>query len=249
MKLTHVIIFIFFSTLFSLTGCNSQNQDVASLQQVTAKQTKTPIIVDGLLDEDAWNNAQSLQLSENKTGVVINDSAYSTSVFISYDNTNLYIAFICNDRDIFSTFTQHDEYLWQQDAVEVFIDTDENPNTYVEIEVSPNNVLFDSYIVNPVDIDIPETLKFNLSGIRTAVTVDGTVNERQDEDKQWIVEISIPFSELVENFDPAMISNFVWKINFYRLDADNDGPHAYAWSPTLIKRFHHPTRFGRLYFE
>ena len=249
MKLTNVVFFIFFSTLFLMIDCSSQDKTVASLKNVTAKHAKAPIVVDGVLDENAWQNARPLQLSENRTGTVISDPGYSARAFISHDNTNLYIAFICNDRDIYSTFTKRDDYLWQQEAVEVFIDTDENPNTYVEIEVSPNNILFDSYIVNPDDIDIPATLKYNLSGIQTAVTVDGTVNERQDEDKKWTVEISIPFSDLVENFNPEMITDFVWKINFYRIDADDDGPYTYAWSPTLVERFHNPIRFGTLYFE
>jgi len=249
MKLTNVLFFIFFTTGISLIGCSSLDKTVGSLVHATVKHTKAPIVVDGVLDENDWQNAQPLQLSENKTGAVISDTGYSARAFICHDDTNLYIAFICNDRDIYSTFTQHDDYLWQQEAVEVFIDTDDDPNTYVEIEVSPNNILFDSFIVNPFDIDVPKTLKYNLSGIQTAVTVDGTVNERQDEDRKWNVEISIPFSDLVEKFNPEMITDFVWKINFYRIDADDDGPNAYAWSPTLVERFHNPKRFGTLYFE
>lgn len=139
--------------------------------------------------------------------------------------------------------------MWKEEVVEIFIDTDDDPNNYVEIEISPSNVLFDSYIINPQKIDFVETAKFNLQGIKTAVKVDGTLNKRDDLDHSWTVEMAIPFADLigVESFDASKLRK--WRINFYRVTRDIEKEVGkYAWSPTL-EGFHAPSKFGFLNFN
>jgi len=75
------------------------------------------------------------------------------------------------------------------------------------------------------------------------------LNERDDRDKQWSVEIALSFADFMD--DPVGITpgETQWKINFYRVNADNDGESTgYAWSPTGA-RFHKPSVFGTLVFE
>ena len=74
---------------------------------------------------------------------------------------------------------------------------DDTAETYIEIEVSPNNVLFDSFIVDTLNIDVAATSEYDLCAIRTAVHVDGTVNDHGDVDRGWLVEIAMPFAEIV----------------------------------------------------
>jgi hypothetical protein len=158
------------------------------------------------------------------------------------------MAFVCNDTDIWSPYTSRDQHLWNNDAVEVFIDTDTVPNTYVEIEVSPHNILFDSFITDPKNIDFEKTASFDLSGICTAVTVNGTMDIHEDKDRLWIAEMSIPFTNLVENFKGIEPGKTIWKINFYRINVDKGKkPEDYAWSPTYGS-FHVPSHFGILTF-
>lgn len=119
----------------------------------------------------------------------------------------------------------------------------------MEIEVSPANVLFDSYIVDPVNIDVPKTALFNLKGIKTAVVVSGTLNERDDKDDNWTAEIAIPFEDLANEHNKDVTTATEIRINFYRLD-ENLGMERmyYAWSPTFA-RFHEPAYFGALTFN
>lgn len=130
--------------------------------------------------------------------------------------------------------------------MEIFIDVDDVPETYIEIEVSPANVLFDSYIVDPVNIDIAKKALFNLKGIRTAVVVSGTLNEWDD---YWTVEVAIPFADLANENIKKVTNATEIRINFYRLD-ENQGMErmSYAWSPTYA-RFHEPAYFGNLTFN
>lgn len=205
----------------------------------------TPVI-DGSPNDEVWQLAKLISLRKNRSGDQVSDSLLTTSVKICYDADKLYFLFICRDPDVWTSYTKRDDHLWKEEAVEVFIDVDEEPDNYVEIEVSPANVLFDSYIVDPENIDVTATAQLNLPGIETAVQVKGTLNMRNDIDESWTVEIAIPFEDLTTALTKKITNETEIKINFYRLDM-NEGMDrgAYAWSPTGAS-FHRPSVFGRL---
>ena len=229
-----------------MNACTRQVQPEYSLEAIRADSAP---VINGHLNEPVWQRAKSVWLKDNRSGESVTDARVTTRVMTCYDDSTLYIAFICKDPDIWTSYTQRDEYLWQEEAVEVFIDVDDEPDTYVEIEVSPANVLFDSYIIDPVNIDIPATAAYDLSGIRTAVVVNGTLNKRDDTDVSWFVEIAVPFRDLVNDKIKSVSSRTNFRINFYRLDKNTDMDAAgFAWSPTGA-RFHKPSVFGTLIFK
>lgn len=233
-------------TPFLFIQCSKSNPSNYNIEVIST--TQSPII-DGIENDAIWQQITPIVLKENSSGNEVQERGLQTQVKACYDDSNLYFLFVCNDPDIWTSFTQRDEFLWENDAVEIFIDVDDVPETYVEIEVSPANILFDSYIVDPIHIDVPETALFNLKGIRTAVTVSGTLNERDDNDDHWTVEIEIPFADLVNENIKEVTTETEIRINFYRLD-ENKGMKrkAYAWSPTGA-RFHKPSAFGNLTFN
>ncbi len=210
--------------------------------------TDTSVAIDGDLNDTAWGSATKLPLKDNVTGKDTQGKNFSSYAQVSHDSDHLYIAFVNHDRNIWSTFEEHDAHLWEQEVVEVFINTDEQLSTYIELEVSPTNVLFDSFITDTLNIDSIITPQFELAGWQTAVAVDGTVNDSTDTDQKWIVEMALPFTSLIEDYTPEKLSTYNWKINLYRIDRDDDGPTLYAWSPTQ-KRFHMPSKFGSIVFR
>lgn len=244
-KLKPLILMIFVA---AIVACARDKERTKSEFTITAARAEGNITVDGLLNEPVWQRAQTVVLRENRSGAVVADSAIQTHVKVCYDENALFIGFICNDPDIWSTFTQRDEHLWEEEVVEVFLDIDQEPNTYMEIEVSPANVLFDSYIVDPVNIDVEATARFDLPNIQTAVSVSGTLNERENRDVQWSVEIALPFADLLDDPGGVIPGETRWRINFYRVNADRGSESVgYAWSPTGA-RFHKPSVFGTLVF-
>lgn len=68
-------------------------------------------------------------LLENHFGNEVRESGLQTSVKACYNDSTLYFFFICHDTDIWTSFTQRDEHLWENDAVEIFIDVDDIPET------------------------------------------------------------------------------------------------------------------------
>lgn len=167
---------------------------------VTSNKLNEELRIDGKLTEATYSNSIPIELVNSKNGMIVTDENCQTRAWVFHDDRNFYIAFECTDRHIWTNYTDRDQHLWKEEAVEVFIDTDDRPNDYVEIEVSPVNILFDSYIVDPKNIDVAGTSEFDLDKIRTAVSVIGSLNDDSDNDKMWQVEIAIPLNELVKDY-------------------------------------------------
>jgi hypothetical protein len=238
-------ILLFGTFLFLMQCADNEGYEY----QIESIYISIPPLIDGNLDDPLWQLARPVVLKENRSGNNVNDPRITTHVMTCYDDSTLYIAFVCNDPDIWTSYTQRDDHLWEEEAVEIFIDVDDVPETYVEIEVSPANILFDSYIVDPENIDVPATARFDLKGIKTAVSVNGTINKRDDVDDSWTVEIAIPFKDININPTTRVTARTIMKINFYRVDNNQEiEAKSYAWSPTGA-RFHKPSVFGKLIFK
>jgi len=149
------------------------------------------IVIDGKLTEESWLRAASMgDLGLASTG---QQAPVRTSVKMAWDDRALYLAFECEDRDVYATFRERDEAIWLQDAVEVFImEWSVGQGHFVEYEVSPLGTMFDWYAVKPY-VGIVE---WGSPGWQTAVTMTGTLNDPNDGDVGYTVEMAIPFVDL-----------------------------------------------------
>ncbi len=207
-------------------------------------------LVDVVEDRDhqlvsVTRNSAKLYLTENSND--INFGFQKTAVACLWSDTSLYIAFRCEDSEITGTLNEHDSPLYEEEVVEVFISPNADPHTYFELEISPNNVMFDAVVESP-DLHrgtmIVDT-GWHCKGLVSAVRVDGEINNSAVKDDGWTVEMSIPFLALASN---PPVNGSEWLVNFYRIDRE---PEEFtAWSPTLEvpANFHVPARFGILKF-
>lgn len=61
----------------------------------------------------------------------------------------LFVRFDCQDDDIWGTYTQRGDPLYDEEVVEIFIAPGrDTPSTYFELEVSPKGVLFECLITH-----------------------------------------------------------------------------------------------------
>ena len=171
-----------------------------------------------------------------------------TEARVLWDDRFLYVGFTIADKDVWSTLDKRDDKLWTQEAVEVFLDADGDGKTYVELQANPKGAIFDSYLPkyreNQNDFD---------SGMKVAVSVDGTLDRRNDVDKGWTVEMQVPLSAArgkekeMKNVPPQVGTS--WRANFFRMDLPAGKPQqGTAWSPPLVGDFHALDKFGELLF-
>lgn len=216
-------------------------------KKVVAQKVKNGAVkLDGKLDEKVWKNAPSTgAFVRTLDGGPVDEK---TSAKLLWDDKNLYIAFEVEDKDVWTTLDKHDDKLWTQEAVEVFIDADGDGKSYIEVQANPKGTTFDSYL--------PSYRQNNNdweSNVKVAVKVDGTVDNRSDKDTGWVVEMAIPLEAAkglekdVKNVPPKVGTE--WRVNLYRLDSPaGRGQVAMGWSPPLVGDFHALDKFGVLIF-
>lgn len=164
-----------------------------------------------------------------------------TVIRVCGDAQALYVRFDCDDRDIWGTYTQRDEPIYDEEVVELFIAAGENdPIRYFEFQVSPNGVLFDARIVNPTSErrDLAVDVAWDCPGIRWHA-------QRDDQAQHWWAALAIPWVSI----SPSGPLSAVWRANFYRIERPRDAaPEFSCWSPTMTDPadFHKPGRFGTL---
>lgn len=207
-----------------------------------------PPVIDGILDDPAWATAQPLFLDLSSGSGA---PERPTQVRACWDQVNLYVAFICQDPDIWGNYLRRDDPIYEEEVVEVFLCPSGDLSTYFEFEVSPRNVQFDALIFNPEGnlSSSKADLSWDCLGWESAVRVEGTLADRTDIDQVWTVEMAIPFASLSGAPHLPPLPGEEWKANFYRID-QTPTPEYSAWSLTFRSPpdFHVPSRFGRLIF-
>ncbi len=166
------------------------------------------------------------------------DLARETEVRVLWNNTFLYLRFLCRYRTL-TVFADSDangrrDQLWDRDVAEVFLQTDgSQPRHYWEFEIGPNGMW--------VDLEIsPDGKRDPASGMKSRVAVN-------EAGKIWTAELALPMGVLMAGFDPAQ----EWRVNFFRVEGATEPRFYSAWRPTATPQpnFHVPEAFGVLRFQ
>jgi hypothetical protein len=213
----------------------------------------SPVVIDGKLDEAAWLHAASTgPLVNVGTGELPSGSELSGNVKLLSDEQSLYVGFEVFDDDLRGGFDSNvpDPHLWLKDTVEIMVDPDGDGDNrdYYEIQVGPQNLVFDSqfdaYNLPHGEPDGPYGHEEWSSNLKSAVTLQGTLDDDR-EDEGYVVELSIPWTAFGKAKRVPPQINDTWRMNFYAMQ--NNG--GVAWSPILGQgNFHRAARFGRARF-
>ena len=174
----------------------------ATTRRITARETRLPIAIDGVLDEPAWRDATpatGFVQSEPNTGAPASEA---TEVRVLHDATTLYIGAYLHDSDprgLVVNDIRKDFVDGEQDTFEVIVDTFHDRQNGYAFLTNVEGARADRQVAN-------EGREINASW-------DGvwTVKTRRVADG-WVVEMAIPFNTLRYDFAAAPS----WGINFSR---------------------------------
>ena len=216
------------------------------IPELRAPRASAPPVIDGRLDDAAWSSAARTERFVDTMNGSHADPEVTARV--TWDDDALYVGFEVADPLLRCRFEGHDAHLWEEDAVELMIDPDGDGRRYGELQVSPTNLVFDTWFDSR---RLPQPFGHVAwsSELRSAVVTDGTPND-DAEDGGWVAEIAIPWRAL----EPLGVSGppergSEWRVALYVLDARARGQLGVGWSPPLVGDFHVPERFGRVRFE
>jgi len=229
-----------------------------------AARAATPPTIDGTLDDPAWQTTPWTADFVDIEGDARPAPTHRTRAKMLWDDEHLYIAAQLDEPDVWATIRDHDAVIFQDNDFEVFIDPDGDNHHYYEFEINALNTGWDLFLAKPYKDGGKADDAFELAGLRTAVAVQGTLNDPRDTDRGWSVEIAIPWKA----FDrPPGISAHAplagdrWRVGFSRVEWEttieegrtkkvpNRPEHNWIWSPQGIVDMHRPERWGSVVFS
>jgi hypothetical protein len=249
-RLATLILLFGWATLLPLPAAEKavDPKTLPAPKRVVVPKLAGPLTIDGDLTDPVWAKAAVLKPFSPNDGS--GREREQTELRLWYDDTALYLGWICTDTDIQATFTARDSKFWEEEVAEFFV-TPKDLHRYFELQWNPLGGEFDAIITNETDErgvskKFDGDWSFTAKGMKSAVKMKGTAANSSDKDEYWRVEVMIPFADLGE---AAPKAGDVWRANFYRFNRTKGQPaELLSWSPTMLPGFHQPTRFGFLEF-
>lgn len=185
-----------------------------------------------------------------------------------WDDRFLYIGAELVEPHVWGRVTQRDAVVYHDNDFEVFIDPDGDGRDYFEFEVNALNTVFDLLLRRSYRHGGPAVHAWDLAGLRTAVFVDGTLNEPRDVDRGWSVEMALPWDAMRAYATGEPLCGRpapprpgdTWRMNFSRVQWKHeivDGQYRkmpnqpadnWVWSPQGEVDMHLPQKWGYVSF-
>src|SRR5207245_1741485 len=106
-----------------------------------------------------------------------------TRAKLLWDKDNLYVAAELEESDVRGIRTEHDDKLYLENVFEVFIDPDGDGENYAELEINALGTTLDLTMTKPYTQHGKMDLDWTCEGMKSAVHVEGTINDESDQDK------------------------------------------------------------------
>jgi cellulose/xylan binding protein with CBM9 domain len=225
-----------------------------------------PLAYDGRLEEGAWKDAAWTDDFVDIEGDRRPRPRFRSRAKMLWDDGHFYIGAELEEPHVQGTYTKHDSYIFHEDNdFEVFLNPDGNNHNYAELEMNALNTTWDLRMRKPYRDGGRAEDAWEIPGLKTVVHVNGTVNDPRDMDRNWTVEIAIPW-EVVPALNGGPSSGMPhdgdqWRVNFSRVEwifdvvdgkyvRRKDRPEDnWVWSPQGVVDMHRPETWGYVQFS
>jgi hypothetical protein len=213
--------------------------------------------------EWSMENFATIPITQLSTGAGKGKSL--TEVHLCFDETNLYLNvdlhnqfYLTNEQQ----FKTCNDAIFNENVFETFIVPyqETEPHCYNELDISPNNVMFEAGIYNP-NLNHTGIVGTDMSCDASGILHNTVINS----DLSWKAALSYPFHLLncpyncpVGNYCGRDLPNDIYRLNFYRINelspvskCSSSTCEYLAWNPTLANppAFHEPTKFGYMLLQ
>jgi hypothetical protein len=243
-----------------------------------------PPVTDGRAASEIWAAAERTpRFVDMLTG---GRTIHDTQAMVVWDDTNLYIAYQVEEPFVHAKFTQHNDPIYYDNDVEFFI---AGRDAYYEFEINAFNTVYEVFFIWNEAYEkggfakAPEFARaklqpfngvgftthprggrlgnFNWSfpGLKTAVHVDGTINDDKDRDRGWTVELALPWKGLewlakAEERALPPREGDLWRMDFSRFNTYKEATPAkdsggWVWSRHGVWDSHVPECFVQVTFS
>jgi len=225
--------------------------------------TESPLVIDGRMNEKIWQKADWTDDFIDIEGDLKPKPNLKTNVKMLWDDDYFYFFCEMQETDIWAKLKKRDSVIFYDNDFEIFIDPDGDTHNYYEFEMNAYNTVWDLFLSEPYRDNGCKVLdSWDIQGIKTAVHINGTLNDPTNKDESWSVEIAYPWKVLEEcaNGCPPEGGD-QWRVNFSRVEWDTDitdgkyekiignPEHNWVWSPQGLINMHYPEMWGFVQFS
>ncbi len=229
-----------------------------------------PLVIDGKLTESAWQAAPHSDPFADIEGPSKPLPHYRTTVQMLWDEHYFYFGATLEEPHVWAKLTQRDTVIFYDNDFEIFIDPDGDTHHYYELEMNAFGTEWDLFLDQPYRDDGVALHAWDIAGLKTAVHIDGTINDPSDKDKGWTVEVAIPWHILKEashKKETPPQHGDQWRANFSRVqwqtetstgtyqktinpETGKSFPESnWVWSPQGVINMHYPEMWGFVQFS
>ena len=253
------------------------------IARYTACHVTESVRIDGRLDEPAWQRApRSPRFIDILTGQPV---IHDTRASVLWDDENLYVAYWVEEPSVHAKFTKNNSPIYCDNDVEFFV---AGHDAYYEFEINAFNTTYEVFFIwaeayqrggfaQAPEFEPSRLQPFNgvaykthprggrfgnfnwhFPGKRTAVFIDGTINNGADRDRGWTVELAFPWKGMAwlakadgRSLPPK--NGDVWRMDFSRFNQYKEAPPAkdsggWFWSRHGVWDSHIPECFPYIRF-
>lgn len=251
--------------MFMVSNIKAQ-QTFEMLRQYVAYKTPQKINIDGQANELAWKAAKFSQDYIDISGQ--EKPKFQTRMKMLWDDDYLYIYAEMEEPHVWATLKQKDTIMYYNNDFEVFINPSNNTHNYYELEFNALNTIWDLLITQPYRERYHQVVvDWNISDYKSAIHVNGTLNDSSDKDRGWQIEMALPWKAFrTSYFDKKAPENKYWRMNFSRVNWDFDltqgrysrkkdkngkyhHEYNWVWSPIGVVNMHEPEMWGYVFFS
>ena len=215
------------------------------------------IVIDGNLNDSAWNNAPWTDDFMDISGPDFPSPPYRTKVKMLWSDSFLFVAAYIQEPNIWAYLTEDEMIMYHDNDFEIFIDPNGDNHNYYEFEFNALNKKWDLFLERPYRDKVKPDLKWECQGLQNATQVYGSINNPQGKsDSAWTMEIAIPLN-CIQN---KVSDGDIWRINFSRVEWDTKvigdkyvklkkPENNWVWSPQWAINMHRPEYWGYLQFS
>jgi hypothetical protein len=237
------------------------------VREYQAPWVAVPPDIDGRLEDPAWLAAPWSEAFVDIEGSVRPAPRWATRVRMAWDDAYLYLAAELEEPDLWATITTRDAVIYRDNDIEWFIDPDGDTHRYFELEINALGTAWDLFLDKPYRHGGRAHNGWNIDGLRSAIHLEGTLNDPTDRDRGWLVEMAVPWAAFADSGRTTVPprAGDRWRINFSRVQWDLDvregryvkrlapdgtplPEYNWVWSPQGEINMHIPERWGGVTF-
>ncbi len=239
--------------------------DLVSPKHYIITKSKEKLLIDGIANESSWENALFSDSFIDIEGV--KTPKYDTKIKMLWDEQYLYVYAKMEEPHIWGDLKQRDTVIYYNNDFEVFIAPSGTTRNYGEIEINALGTVWDLVLDKPYRDGGKANNQWNLDKLKSAIYIEGSLNDASDIDSFWTVEMAIPMNALRElKHKPRSVpkEGEQWRVNFSRVEWDfeiingtyqkkkEEGKlqreYNWVWSNQKVINMHEPEKWGTIQF-